>query len=215
MYLPKHFEQPSTEVLHELMRAHPLATLVTMSADGLNANHLPMHCSTTPAPFGTLHGHVARANPVLKDLANGTEVLVIFHGPDAYITPSWYATKKETGKAAPTWNYVVVHAYGVMRVVEDAAALRRHIELLTDMHESAFPEPWKVSDAPDEFVEQLMARIVGIEMVITRLVGKWKLSQNQPVPNRTGVVAGLRASNTCEAQAMAALVEAALGNKQA
>ena len=120
MYTPKHFEEPRTEVMHELMRARPLATLVTLTSNGLNANHIPLHLVDTPAPFGTLRGHVARANPLWSDFAKDVEVLAIFHGPDSYITPSWYATKQETGKVVPTWNYAVVHAYGTLRIVDDA-----------------------------------------------------------------------------------------------
>ena len=112
MYTPRHFEEPRPEVMHELIRAHPLATLVTLSSSGLNANHIPLHLLESPTPFGTLQGHVARANPILSDFEKNMEVLAVFHGPDAYITPSWYATKKETGKVVPTWNYAVVHAYG-------------------------------------------------------------------------------------------------------
>jgi transcriptional regulator len=208
MYVPKQFEEPRVDVMHELIRARPLATLVTLSASGLNANHIPLHLSEAPAPFGTLRGHVARANPLLNDLATDVEALAVFHGPDAYITPSWYATKKETGKVVPTWNYAVVHAYGFLRVVDDAAWLRAQLETLTAYNEASFPEPWAVSDAPREHVEKIMAAIVGVEIVITKLLGKWKVSQNQPSQNQAGVVAGLRASGLPHALAMAALVEA-------
>lgn len=209
MYLPKHFDQPSRDVLHQLMRAQPLATLVTLSADGLNANHIPFHLTAESGPFGTLRGHVARANPVWRDVAQEMDVLAIFQGPDAYITPSWYPTKAEHGKAVPTWNYAVAHAYGKLRVIDDAAWLRTHLGALTDHNEAAFAEPWQVSDAPADYIEKMMAAIVGIEIEITRLIGKWKVSQNQPAENRAGVMQALRASGEANALAMAALVEGA------
>lgn len=195
--------------MHELIRARPLATLVTLSSSGLNANHVPLHLSDSPAPFGTLRGHVARANPLLGDLQKDTEVLAVFHGPDAYITPSWYATKQETGRVVPTWNYAVVHAYGLVRVVDDASWLRAQLDALTAHREASFPEPWAVSDAPHEFTEKLIGSIVGFEMVISRLLGKWKVSQNQPQQNQAGVIEGLKASGSQAASAMAELVETA------
>ncbi len=209
MYIPTHFDEPRVEVLHGLIRARPLATLVTLSSGGLNANHIPLHLSQDPAPFGTLRGHVARANPLWRDFARDVEVLAIFHGPDAYITPSWYPTKAETGKAVPTWNYAVAHAYGALRVVEDAAWLRAHLETLTVHNEASFPEPWRVADAPRDYTDKLIAAVVGIEIVITRLSGKWKVSQNQPPQNQAGVVAGLNERESREAREVAALVEAA------
>lgn len=212
MYLPKQFEELRIDVMHQLIRAHPLATLVTLSSSGLNANHIPLNLSESPAPLGTLRGHVARANPLLADLTKDIESLAVFHGPDTYITPSWYATKKETGKVAPTWNFAVVHAYGFLRVIDDASWLRAQLEALTTHNEASFPEPWAISDAPHEHIEKLMAAIVGVEMVITRLIGKWKVSQNQPSQNQVSVVAGLKASGLPDALAMAALVEAGAKN---
>jgi len=207
MYTPKHFEQPRVETMHELMRAHPLATLVTLASGGLDANHIPLHLSNAPTPYGTLRGHVARTNPLCRDYAKDLEVLAIFHGPDAYITPSWYATKQEHGKVAPTWNYAVVHAHGALRIIDDAAWVRSHLEALTDCHEANFPKPWAVSDAPPEFTEKLIGSVVGIEIVISRLSGKWKVSQNQPEQNRAGVIEGLRSCAHRDAAAMAALGE--------
>jgi transcriptional regulator len=212
MYIPKQFEEPKVDVMHALIRAQPLATLVTLSSGGLNANHIPLHLSESPAPFGTLQGHVARANPMLSDLTNNVESLAVFHGPNAYITPSWYATKKETGKVVPTWNYAVVHAYGFLRVVDNAAWLRAQLEDLTTHNEASFSQPWAVSDAPHEHIEKIMASIVGIEMVIKKLSGKWKVSQNQPEQNQASVVAGLKASSLPDALAMAGLVEAGAKN---
>lgn len=208
MYIPKQFEEPSIEVMHELIRAYPLATLVVHSPGGLNANHIPFHLSLSPTPYGTLQGHIARANPLLGDIAEGIEALAIFHGPDSYITPSWYATKKETGKVVPTWNYVVVHAYGILRVIDDASWLRAQLDALTDHNEASFAQPWAVADAPADHIEKIMAAIVGIEMVITKTLGKWKVSQNQPAENQIGIISGLKAGGLSESEAMAAAVEA-------
>lgn len=207
MYLPKHFEQNRVEAMHALIRAHPLATLITVSAGAPNANHIPMHLSESPAPFGALYGHVARANPVLDDLGNGGETLAVFHGPNTYISPSWYATKKENGKVAPTWNFAVVHAYGTVRVVDDPAWLRGKLEALTADHEARFPESWLVSDAPEDFTDMLMEHIIGFELPIDRLIGKWKVSQNQPPKNQQSVIAGLKESGGADELLMAELVE--------
>lgn len=209
MYIPKHFAEPRVEVLHELIRARPLASLVTLSSGGLNASHIPLHLSQEPGPFGTLRGHVARANPVWKDIVTDVEALAIFHGPDAYITPSWYATKAETGKVVPTWNYAVAHAYGTLRVIDSASWLRAHLGALSAHNEAAFAEPWHPDDAPADFTEKLVGAIVGIEIVITRLAGKWKTSQNQPAENQAGVIRGLRATGRSDATEMAALIEGA------
>ena len=214
MYIPQAFEETDVEVMHGLIRARPLATLVTLSSNGLNANHIPLHLSESPAPFGALWGHVARANPILDDLAKDVEALAVFHGPDTYITPSWYATKPETGRVVPTWNYVVVHAYGYLRVVDDPVWLRTQLDALTTQSEAPFAEPWAVSDAPEEFIERLKGAIVGVEMVITRLQGKWKVSQNQPSQNQASVIAGLKASGLPETMEMAALVENGANSNQ-
>lgn len=212
MYIPKQFEELRIDVMHELIRACPLATLVTLSADGLNANHIPMHVLPAPAPFGTLQGHVARANPILRDFETNKEVLAIFHGPNSYITPTWYATKKQTGKVVPTWNYAVVHAYGTMRAIDDTVWLRQQLETLTAHNEAVFAEPWAVADAPSEYTENIIRHIVGIEMVVTRLIGKWKVSQNQPSENRASVIDGLKEGELGDSSAMAALVAAAHRN---
>ncbi|HSI95382.1 MAG TPA: FMN-binding negative transcriptional regulator [Methylophilaceae bacterium] len=207
MYIPKQFDEPRVEVLHQLIRSRPFATLVTLSSGGLNANHIPMHLSEQPGPFGTLRGHVARANPVWNDIAKDVEALAIFHGPSTYVTPSWYPTKAETGKVVPTWNYVVAHAYGTLSVVDDAAWLRAHLEALTAHNEAAFAVPWRIADAPSDFIEKMIGGVVGIEIVITRLSGKWKTSQNQAAENQAGVIEGLRASGSVAALEMAALIE--------
>jgi transcriptional regulator len=209
MYLPAQFEENRSEVLRALMTAHPFATLVTRDADGLGANHLPLHLEPGIGVFGALQGHVARANPLWRRAAD-CEALAIFHGPQAYVTPSWYATKREHGRAVPTWNYVVVHARGRLRIIDDPAWLRQQLETLVNRHESGFADPWQIDDAPSDYIETMLATVVGIELVIGELRGKWKISQNQPAANRAGVVAGLREQGSDAALAMADLVEGSL-----
>jgi transcriptional regulator len=209
MYLPVHFQERRVEVLHGLIRTHPFAALIALTAEGLEANHIPFEIDSVPAPFGTLRGHVARANGIWRHGATDSDVLVIFQGPDAYVTPSWYATKSEAGKVVPTWNYAVVHAHGPLRVIEDPSWLRRLVIRLTERHESGRPDPWNVSDAPEDFVEKQLRAIVGLEIPIRRLVGKWKVSQNRVGADRRGVVQGLRRDGSPAAVAMAQLVERA------
>ncbi len=207
MYVPSHFAETRVEVLHQLMRAHPLATLVTLTSEGLNANHIPMLLDPDPVPFGKLCGHVARANNLWRDVSPAVEALAIFQGPEAYITPSWYQTKQETGKVVPTWNYAVVHAYGTIRVIEEQAWLRALVERLTDEQEAKKADPWQVADAPRDYVDGLLPAIVGIEISLTRLQGKWKMSQNQNEANRAGVINGLRQTDDAQAHAMADLIK--------
>ncbi|MFA6310479.1 MAG: FMN-binding negative transcriptional regulator [Sterolibacterium sp.] len=212
MYVPAQFEENRIEVLAAMMRAHPLATLVTMSGDagcGLAADHLPLEYDPLPAPYGTLRGHVARANRVWRDSA-ATDALAVFQGPDAYISPAWYPSKAEAGKAVPTWNYVVVHARGPLTFFEERQRLRALVESLTDRHEADRPHPWQISDAPAEYIEQLLGAIVGVEMPINQLIGKWKLSQNRSVPDRAGVITGLNAERNTRSLAMANLVKETL-----
>lgn len=209
MYVPKHFEVTDVEVMHGLIRDYPLSAVVTLAGGHLNANHIPMHLSGSPQPYGTLRGHIARANPLLDGINAPIETLVIFSGANSYISPSWYATKKETGKVVPTWNYAVVHAYGKLNFIDDPKWLRTQLELLTDQREEQLPEPWVVSDAPFDFTEKLLESIVGIEMRITKLIGKWKVSQNQPIQNREGVINGLNGNNGLGASQMAKLVKEA------
>jgi len=207
MYMPAHFEETRVEVIHRLIREHPLAVLVTLGSNGLNANHIPLEIDPAPAPFGTLRGHVARANPVWRDFSRDVEALTVFQGPQAYISPAWYQTKTETGKVVPTFNYIVVHAYGSLRIIEDETWLRGLVERLTTRHEAGRPEPWKVSDAPEDFIKTQLRAIVGIELPVSRLVGKWKVSQNRPEVDRAGVVRGLAAMNDSDAAAMSRLVK--------
>jgi transcriptional regulator len=201
MYLPKHFEQTDNEVLHALMRDYPLASLVSVQDGGPEADHVPLEFD---AVTNTLRGHVARANPLWR-VAAGQPVLAVFTGPQAYVTPSWYPSKAATHKVVPTWNYMVVHAHGVLRVVEDAPWLHALVSGLTAHHEAPRATPWAVSDAPDDFVQQLLRAIVGIEIPVQRLQGKWKISQNRSEPDRMGVAAGL-AQGPEEARVMAALM---------
>lgn len=191
MYLPKHFAETDVAVLHDLMRACPLATLVTQGADGLDANHIPLHLDAAAGPNGTLRGHIARANPLATSPAVNREILVIFQGPDSYISPSGYATKVEHGKVVPTWNYIAVHAYGTLRLIDDRDWLLAQLDTLTGEHEAGLPHPWSVDDAPADYIGKMLGAIVGIEIVIERLVGKWKVSQNQPAENRASLIAAL------------------------
>ena len=212
MYLPKHFANHEVDTLHALIQAQPLATLINYSAEGLDANHIPLILCPQPlpqSPLGTLAGHVARANPLWKQ-AGETEVLAVFQGPQAYISPSWYPSKQVDGKVVPTWNYAVVHAHGKLRAIEDPTWLRAHLEAATALRESAFANPWRLTDAPRDYLDKMLAAEVGIEITITQLVGKNKISQNQPPNNRLGVVEGLRAQNTPTACAMADLVGAGI-----
>jgi len=206
MYLPKHFEETRVEVLHALVRRHPLGTLVAMTPHGLDASHIPFEIDPEPAPYGTLRCHVARANPLWQTLSSAPEALAIFQGDDAYISPSWYVAKQEHGKVVPTWNYAIVHAHGQARVVHEADWLRTLVTALTDRHEEGRAERWRVTDAPAEYVEKMLAAIVGIEIPITRLQGKWKMSQNRSAADRRGVVAGLEHEGS-STETVAALVK--------
>jgi transcriptional regulator len=191
MYVPKHFEEPRVDILHQLIKAHPFGTLVGLTPGGLVANHIPFEIENVPAPFGMLQGHIARANTFWQECSSETEVLVIFQGPDAYISPSWYPSKKQHGKVVPTWNYAVVHAYGHARFINDSDWLRAFVEKLTNRHESGRVAPWKITDAPPDYIEKQVSAIVGLEIPITRLVGKWKLGQNRPPEDQAGMAKGL------------------------
>ena len=192
MYIPAHFNESRVEVMHALMRRYPLGTLIAMTDHGLEANHVPFLVDELPSPYGTLRCHVARANPIWQALATAAEVLVVFQGQDAYVSPSAYEAKLKDGKVVPTWNYVAVHAYGQARAVEDAAWLSRLLDDLTTAHESDRADPWRVSDAPREYTEKLMQAIVGIEIPIAKLIGKWKVSQNRSSTDRAGIAADLK-----------------------
>jgi transcriptional regulator len=197
------------------MRAHPLATLVTLNAGGLIASHLPMvlEPGATEDDFGTLRAHVSRANPQWRDLSERTDALAVFAGPHHYISTAWYPGTYEDGKEVPTWNYAVVHAYGPVGVIHDPAWLLAHVTSLTDQHEAGMPKPWKVADAPPDFIASQLNGIVGFEIAITRLEGKWKVSQNRTQAEREGVIAGLARLDTPESLAMSEMVAQALREK--
>jgi transcriptional regulator len=220
MYQPSHFRIDHTDTLHALMREHPLATLIVPTEAGLEINHLPLHLD---AERGLLVGHVARANPVWQLEATGP-VAAVFQGPQTYITPNWYASKREHGKVVPTWNYAVVHAHGTPRWItadtpEGEAWLHALLHRLTDHHEAAHrerliaqghdaPKAWGVDDAPADYLATMRRAIVGLEMPIDRLEGKFKLSQNRPAADREGVIAGLRERG--EAESAERVVQASL-----
>lgn len=187
MYLPKHFEQNDPAALQALMREHPLAMLVHTGPDGVTADHIPLEYDPEAQ---TLRGHVARANPVWRQAA-GQPVLVVFRGAEAYVSPSWYPSKAEHHKVVPTWNYAVVHAHGRLQAVEEAPWLHALVSRLTAHHEAPRPQPWAVGDAPEDYVQQMLRAIVGVEVRVERLVGKWKVSQNRSAADRAGVVAAL------------------------
>ena len=184
MYVPSHFEELRLEVLHELMRANPLGVLITHGAQGLDANHLPFELDATVGKHGVLRAHVARNNPVWQSIVNGDEVLVVFRSQDAYISPNWYPSKHESHKQVPTWNYQVVHAHGRITLHDDEPYVRGLVARLTRIHEAAEPKPWKMGDAPPDYINAMLKSIVGLEVDITRLVGKFKLSQNREVRDR-------------------------------
>ncbi len=192
MYQPPHFREDRLEVQHTLIRACPLGLLITDGPGGLEANHIPFLIDQGASERGTLRAHLARANPQLAMLAEVTECLVVFQGPDHYISPSLYPTKRESGKVVPTWNYITVHAWGRPRVIDDAAWLRRQIDDLTIHNEASRAAPWNVADAPEPFIAAQIKGIVGLEVPIARIAGKWKVSQNRPAADRAGVVEGLR-----------------------
>ncbi|MGK5076926.1 FMN-binding negative transcriptional regulator [Janthinobacterium sp. HLX7-2] len=213
MYTPASFREERLDVLHGLVHAHPLGALVRMDADGLCADHLPFEIAapTPEAPFGILRAHVARANPLWRAAASEDECMVIFQGPHAYITPAWYAEKQRSGKEVPTFNYAVVHAHGPLRAIDDAAWLLGLLERLTTRHEAAQATPWQVADAPADYIGKLLKAIVGIEIPLTRITGKWKLGQNRTLEDQSRMAHGLAAdTQPGAAQALAVMIAARL-----
>lgn len=206
MYQPPHFREEDPAAMHALIRAHPLGLMISSTGDGPVANAVPFHLDEASSPKGVLQCHVARANPQWRDIAAGAPVLVVFQGVDTYVTPSWYETKRETGKVVPTWNYAIVQVRGAARIIEDAAWLRRQIEVLTKGQEGARDAPWAVGDAPEAFIAAQIKGIVGIEIEIAEIAGKWKVSQNRPESDRKGVAAGLVADGDDGGAEMAGLV---------
>jgi len=206
MYLPQTFEETDQTVLHDFIRSHPLATLVTTDADGLCANHIPMLIEPGHAGQFVLRGHVARANPLWKSLQAGAEALAIFQDQGLYITPSWYPSKLETGRVVPTWNYVAVHVSGRAYAIDDPNWLRQFLTRLTAAHEMRRAQPWHLTDAPEDHIDQQLRAIVGIELGVAHMAGKWKVSQNRSAADAAGVVAGLNQQGDSAASNMAALV---------
>jgi transcriptional regulator len=214
VYSPKHFEENRIDAMHALMRAYPLATLVAVVDATITANHIPVTILDAPAPYGVLQGHVARANSLWRQAREDLEALAIFQGPQVYISPSLYATKRRTGEVVPTWDYAVVHARGTLRFIEDAAWLRDLVGRLTDVHEAQRGAPWKVDDAPAPYIDRMLAAIVGFEFSIASLSGKWKVSQNRDRADREGVVAGLGAADDADSHEIAEMLAARGGGGQ-
>lgn len=190
MYLPSHFAEPRVPVLHDAIARSGIATLVTSGPAGIEASHVPMLLDPDPGPLGTLLGHIARDNPQWTGGAG--EALAIFLGTDSYVSPSWYPTKKESGKVVPTWNYVAIHAKGPIEWFDDAERLRAIVTRLTQKYEAGRPAPWAVTDAPPDYVDMMLKAIVGFAIPLARLEGKWKMSQNRPPADRKGTVDALR-----------------------
>ena len=204
MYLPPHFAVTDSETLHQLMQAHPLGALITHGEGGLDANHLPFEFDAGEGEHGVLRAHVARNNPLWQEVKDGDEVLVIFKAADGYISPSWYPGKQEHHQQVPTWNYSVVHAHGRIQIRDDARFVRRLLANLTRHHEAGEPTPWKMADAPRDYLEAMVQAVVGIEIEITGLVGKFKLGQNKEAADRLG------AANSLQERGQSALAEAML-----
>lgn len=202
MYIPAHFNEPRKDVLHAAIAENPFGSLITHGKTGLDANHIPFELAPDEGELGVLHAHVARNNPVWQDVVNGDEVLVVFRAGDAYISPTWYPSKHEAHKQVPTWNYIVVHAHGRITIRDDEKYVRGVIARLTRTHEASEPEPWKMGDAPREFIDTLVKSIVGLQIDITRLVGKSKLSQNKEVRDIQGAGEALKARDNRIGDAM-------------
>ena len=203
MYVPPHFLEDDKAALHRAIGETRLATLVTLGSEGLEASHVPILLDEGEGPYGAIRGHLARANPQWRRASAETPALVMFLGPDAYVSPNWYATKRETGKVVPTWNYLAIHAYGRVEFFEDAERLRAIVTSLTQRHEGRREKPWAVSDAPEDYIQAQLRGIIGFRLPIDRLEGKWKLSQNRPEADRRGVVEGLEGEGGAPESAIA------------
>ncbi len=207
MYVPKLLEETDPDVLHGLIRTHPLGMWVTQANGELVANHIPFLLDAGRGRHGTLVAHVARANPVWESFSTTVQSLIVFRGAETYITPSWYPSKQAHGRAVPTWNYAVVHVSGMPRAITDRDWLLQFVSRLTDTQEGSRAQPWKVADAPSDHIDRLLANIVGVEIPIDRIVGKWKANQPSPAADKLGVIAGLLDRGDAQAQEMAALVQ--------
>jgi transcriptional regulator len=207
VFIPRKFKQENIEDLVELMQQYSFATLITQSEVGIEATHLPMIVVKKSDKF-YLEAHIAKANPLWKSVINGSDVLVTFNGPNCYISPNNYPTKKDTGKAVPTWNCVVVHVKGTISFIHDSDWIYNAIETLTTIHESGQPEPWSISDAPHEYIQKMLPAIVGIEIEVASITGQWKLSQNQPEVNQRGVAEALSESTDSSITEIASMINA-------
>jgi transcriptional regulator len=210
MYIPPCNAETDLASLQSLIAAHPLGAWVTQSSTGLTANHIPFLIDRSRGPFGCLRAHVARANPIWRELSAGQESLVIFQGPQSYITPNWYPTHSSSGQVVPTWNYVLVHARGIAQVHQDPDWILKAISDLSAQQEAGQASPWKVADAPADYIERLARAVVGIEIPLDSLIGKWKLSQDEAHADRLGTVAGLNSQRDANSEAMADLVQSRL-----
>lgn len=191
MYNPALFREGRVPVLFDAIEKIGLGTLIASTPDGLEANHIPMLIDPKPEPYGKLLGHVARANPIWQNVEQGSDALAVFLGANAYISPSWYPSKKETGTGVPTWNYLAIHAYGKIHFYHDAAELKEHVGALSSAHEAELPEPWAIGDAPAEYIDTMVQRIVGFRLSVARIEGKWKMSQNREAQDAKGAREGL------------------------
>ncbi|MFT4241406.1 MAG: FMN-binding negative transcriptional regulator [Acidovorax sp.] len=200
----RQFQQTDATALHALVRTQPLATLVVMHEGALHANHIPLFLAPDRGPHGTLVGHVARANGVWPLLP--AQAVAVFHGPQAYVSPSWYPSKAVDGKQVPTWNYAAVHAHGTLHAVDDPERLRAIVNTLSEQHEAHRAEPWRITDAPPDYIDKMLRAIVGVELAVERWQGIWKASQNRTDTDHAGVVQGLHAEGTSGARAMAGLI---------
>jgi transcriptional regulator len=207
MYVPNHFKEDDQQKLLQYIRDYSFGVLVVADGQGIEANHVPFHLSSEANDsIGYLQCHLARSNPVWRRMQGGAKVLAVFQGPDAYVSPTWYPTKIETGRVVPTWNYLAVHAQGSAQIIQDAGWLKHHLHQLTDQHESQMEIPWSVDDAPTNYIEGMVKAIVGVEIIIETLTGKLKASQNQPEKNRAGVKAGLATVDRTQKGAMAKFI---------
>ena len=206
MFQPAIFKEDRLNVMHDLMRTHPFATLISSATGELTADHIPMILHDDEGEQGVLRGHVSVGNPLFTDTDGALNVLAVFQGPQTYITPSWYASKQEHGKVVPTWNYAVVHARGTLTFNRDESWLLRHLHDLTQQHEGHRPNPWAVSDAPKDFVKRQLHGLVGFEIQVSNIDGKWKVSQNKNEADKTGVASGLLDENTVDASAISRFV---------
>jgi len=213
LYVPKFNQQNDIEVLRSLIKSRPLGAWTTIANGDIEVNHIPFILHEDRGEFGTLVGHVARSNTVWKNFSEDKNSVIVFQGEQAYITPSWYPSKHQHGKVVPTWNYMVVHAEGIPKLICEGDRLLEHLNELTNTHEAEQALPWKVSDAPQEFINKLRQAIVGIEVPIRKLTGKWKLGQNRPAADQLGIISGLTSGGDAQSNALALELEKHIQSK--